>query len=384
MKTSTETKFYQWAVLLMVIAVISSCSKEESGNAFSGQEVAQSFDVKVNFDASNHPPIGSILDLNLYYSDISGISGLSGKPDFAYHYVISQHVIDNGINATFKFFDQKEQIFVGAHVDIDGDGGINSGDYAVFHNDKSVEDITSDAQKPDNVASEESIVIVLDRIVEELVAEKVIDYDGNEYETVVIGDQVWFAENLKVTHYNNGEAIPTGLNDSEWADTTLGAFTIFPYQDIEGLNSDQEVVDKFGLLYNWNTIDNPAGICPEGWRVPLDTDWKLLEQAIGMTEDEANGAGWRSELAALLMSTEDWDESIGKDKFGFNALPVGTRLFNGSKYYRNGSHAYFWTGSPSGTNADQAIRRLLAVDNVGINRSSRPSTEGMCIRCMKD
>lgn len=384
MKTSTKSLFYQWSIVLISIMVLNACSKEESGNGYSGAVVEQSFEVTVNFDPSNYPPLGSKLDLNLYYSSISGKGGSNIKPDFSYHYVLTQHHIDNGIKAPFKFFDKKEEIYVGAYVDTDQNGVINSGDYAVFYNDMSVEDIETGSGKPENVANEESITLIVNRVVEELVVEKVVDYDGNEYKTVVIGDQLWFAENLKVTHYNNGDPIATGLNNSEWGATKLGAYAIFPHHDIDGLNSDQDVVDKFGLLYNWNTVDNPGGVCPQGWKVPLDTDWKILEQTIGMSKDDANEAGWRGGLAPLLMSTDGWIENVGEDAYGFRGLPVGTRTFNGSQYYRNGTHAYFWTASPSGTNADQALRRLFQYDNININRSSRPPTEGMSVRCVKE
>jgi len=74
----------------------------------------------------------------------------------------------------------------------------------------------------------------------------VTDIDGNSYETVQIGDQLWMAENLKVTHYQNGEDIPTGFSGSEWGDleyTETGAFAVY--------NDDPANIETFGNLYNW-------------------------------------------------------------------------------------------------------------------------------------
>jgi hypothetical protein len=70
--------------------------------------------------------------------------------------------------------------------------------------------------------------------------ETVTDIDGNIYPTVIIGNQLWMAENLRVFHYNNGDEIVTGLSDSQWETTINGAYVIYPHTDIDGLNSDEE------------------------------------------------------------------------------------------------------------------------------------------------
>ena len=76
----------------------------------------------------------------------------------------------------------------------------------------------------------------------------VTDIDGNIYETVLIGDQLWMAKNLKVTHYNNGDEIATGLENSSWEITTNGAYAI--YDDVP---ANAEI---YGNLYNWYTVDD--------------------------------------------------------------------------------------------------------------------------------
>ena len=114
----------------------------------------------------------------------------------------------------------------------------------------------------------------------------VTDIDGNVYETVQIGEQVWMAENLKVTHYNNpnesnnylGDEIPTGYPDGEWVGITTGAFSIYP-ADSPDDNSDwseitcgDDCADDYGNLYNWYAVDDERSICPEGWHVPNNND----------------------------------------------------------------------------------------------------------------
>jgi len=115
----------------------------------------------------------------------------------------------------------------------------------------------------------------------------VTDIDGNVYQTVIIGNQEWITENLRVTKYNNGDDIPTGLNDSEWQNTTQGAYAIYPHDggetedDVEGINSDEEMIGAYGMLYNWYSVDDERGLCPAGWSIPSDEDWtQLINYAI--------------------------------------------------------------------------------------------------------
>src|SRR5690606_17311517 len=111
--------------------------------------------------------------------------------------------------------------------------------------------------------------------------EAVTDIDGNVYTTVVIGDLEWMVENLKVTKYNNGDAIPTGLSDADWSATftngRLGAYAVYPYTASGGLvNSEEEMIETYGLLYNGFAVHDSRGLAPEGWRVATDEDYKEL------------------------------------------------------------------------------------------------------------
>ena len=99
--------------------------------------------------------------------------------------------------------------------------------------------------------------------------ETITDIDGNIYQTVTIGDQVWLAENLKVTHFRNGDAIPNVNPDlTDWTNYSTEAYCYY--------DNTPENADIYGLLYNWNTVDDSRGIAPDGWHVPSDEEWQLL------------------------------------------------------------------------------------------------------------
>ncbi len=84
----------------------------------------------------------------------------------------------------------------------------------------------------------------------------VSDIDGNEYPTVIIGEQEWMAKNLRVTKYNNGDSILTGLSNEEWANATFGAYAVSPHDWIDGLDSEAEVIDAYGIFYNCGYLQN--------------------------------------------------------------------------------------------------------------------------------
>ncbi len=90
----------------------------------------------------------------------------------------------------------------------------------------------------------------------------VTDIDGNEYKTVIIGDQEWMSENLRVTRYNNQDDIPTGLNNTDWGNTTEGAYAIYDHDhwNAEGINSSEEMVEAYGKLYNWYAVNDSRGL----------------------------------------------------------------------------------------------------------------------------
>ncbi len=154
------------------------------------------------------------------------------------------------------------------------------------------------------------------------------DIDGNVYQTVKIGDQLWMAENLRTTRYRNGDAIPANLSNNEWQTTKSGAYAIYPHNDVDGINSDEEMVESYGKLYNWHAVDDDRGLCPKGWHVPSDDEWHTLVDCLGGS-DVAGGKmkSTRTELDAHPR----WDSPNegATNESGWSGLPGGQRLFNG-------------------------------------------------------
>ena len=174
--------------------------------------------------------------------------------------------------------------------------------------------------------------------------------DGQKYTIVEIGNQTWFAKNL---NYETG--------DSWW------------YDDSE---SNGEV---YGRLYTW---DSAQIACPEGWRLPSDDDWKVLEMQLGMSESEANSDElWRgTNEGDKMKSTSGWNNNgNGTNSSGFNGLPGG---FYATNYASIGDVAGFWTSSEKSNTS--AWERGLDSNNSKVFRFDPPKSSRFSVRCIKN
>jgi len=99
-------------------------------------------------------------------------------------------------------------------------------------------------------------------------AQTVTDLDGNVYDTIHIGTQVWLKENLKTTKYNNGTSIPLVKDSAVWCSRTTPAYCWY-------YNDSVTYKNPYGALYNWYTV-NTGMLCPAGWHVPTDGEWHTL------------------------------------------------------------------------------------------------------------
>jgi uncharacterized protein (TIGR02145 family) len=100
------------------------------------------------------------------------------------------------------------------------------------------------------------------------------DQDGNIYKTITIGNQVWMAENLRTTKYNDGTAIPNVTGKSEWCALTTGAYC--NYNNTKNVDT----ISTYGRIYNWYAV-NTGKLAPPGWHVPNDEDWRTLTDYLG-------------------------------------------------------------------------------------------------------
>jgi uncharacterized protein (TIGR02145 family) len=203
----------------------------------------------------------------------------------------------------------------------------------------------------------------------------VTDLDGNVYKTVKIGNQWWMAENLAATRFNDGAPIEfcsVFSLDTAWSNATQPTYTSFN----NGLS---------GHLYNYAVVENEKNIAPNGWHVPTDEDWKLLEMEVGMSASETESLGWRGTFEAEKLTakeSEGWysDVLFGTDEFGFNAKPGGCRIFNGETNMQP-VVAFWWTAS---TNGNEGWYRYIDANQTRIFRQHTYKGYGMSIRCVKN
>jgi uncharacterized protein (TIGR02145 family) len=204
------------------------------------------------------------------------------------------------------------------------------------------------------------------------------DIDGNVYETFIIGNQCWMAENLKVTHYRNGDPIPNVTDSSAWAGLTSGACCSY--------DNDDAHTDLYGRLYNWYAVDDNRNIEPEGWHIPTDDEWKELEMALGMSQSETDELGLRGTDAGGKLKetgTAHWNvpNTGATNESGFSALPAGSRGNNGI-YNNIGECAFFWSSSE--VYSSFVWYRGLYYIYSDVERTVYYKQIGISVRCVRD
>ena len=200
-----------------------------------------------------------------------------------------------------------------------------------------------------------------------LQAQTVKDIDGNAYIPINIGKQVWMTENLKTTKYNDGTAIPLVTDDSAWKTLLTPAYCWF--------NNDIENKEVYGALYNWYTV-NTKKLCPKGWHVPIDREWKTLIAFLGdpdIAGDKLKETGlthWKNYL------------TIATNEFDFTALPGGLRLYSGSFPDFGNSYAVWWSATEY--NETRAWNVGLHNSSSKVFRGYDNKQNGFSVRCIRD
>jgi uncharacterized protein (TIGR02145 family) len=209
----------------------------------------------------------------------------------------------------------------------------------------------------------------------------VTDVDGNNYNTVQIGNQCWTQSNLKVSKYRNGDSIPTGLSNSAWRNTTVGAYAIYDNNSVnDGL---------FGKLYNHYAVMDTRGLCPTGWHVPTDGEWNVMVKFLDPNADTVcNGclqsgiAGGALKSTAIQPTPGGWypPNRGATNSSGFTAVPGGLRSYVGP-FGVLGYSGYWWSSSSSGSSA---WYRILHYNDGDINWYSNNRAYGFSVRCLRD
>lgn len=208
----------------------------------------------------------------------------------------------------------------------------------------------------------------------------VTDVCGNTYTTIKIGNQWWMAEDLRTTKYTSDTSFISLSMDTMWQHKTTGAYC-------NVLNNQSLPI---GRLYNWYAVTDPRGIAPAGWHIPNDSEWKELEQHLGMSSDVSNATGWRGthegeKLKVLRGTTYGWSDYSNvwnTNESYFSALSFGCRMFDSSwGDPGQGSTSFWWTSSQEGT---EAWYRYLDYKNTNVFRYHGLKTYGFSVRCVKD
>jgi uncharacterized protein (TIGR02145 family) len=203
-----------------------------------------------------------------------------------------------------------------------------------------------------------------------LQAQTVKDIDGNVYKTVTIGTQVWMAENLKTTKYNDDTAIRLVTDNAAWEAIDNSHESAYCWYE----NDATANKNTYGALYNWYTL-NTGKLCPTGWHIPSDVEWTTLitylgsESMAGNKLKETGKTHWR-------------DQNTGAtNESGFTALPSGYRSPNGS-FHGIGFFSSLWSSGEY--NMSSAWYRLLNYSFSSLLRVYAIKQSGFSVRCIKD
>jgi uncharacterized protein (TIGR02145 family) len=198
------------------------------------------------------------------------------------------------------------------------------------------------------------------------------DIDGNLYYTVDIGTQVWMAENLRTTKYNDNTDIPLVTDNTAWSVLTTPGYSWYR-------NDETTYKSTYGALYNWFTVDAASNggknVCPVGWHVPGDSEWTTLTTFLG--GDAAAGDKLKETGIThwLSPSTEPTNET------GFTALPGGYRVTEGL-YGSVGNEGKWWSSTMY--NGPIAWYRYMYFNISYVGRDGSYKPYGLSIRCLRD
>jgi uncharacterized protein (TIGR02145 family) len=197
----------------------------------------------------------------------------------------------------------------------------------------------------------------------------VTDIDGNNYNTIKIGTQIWMAENLKVTKFRNGNPIPNITEASVWVNTLTPAYCDY--------NNTPTYSVIYGKLYNLFTIIDQRNLCPSGWHIPADSEWTVL----------INNSGGQS-IAGIRLKEKGLDhwqsplDTAVKNFSGFTALPGGFRNGFDGTFNMPGFYGYWWSTTKNSTY--DFIYRSMGYSVREVHKAGAYPVNGFSVRCVKD
>jgi uncharacterized protein (TIGR02145 family) len=204
--------------------------------------------------------------------------------------------------------------------------------------------------------------------------QSISDLDGNIYNTVTIGTQIWMAENLKTTKYRNGDPIPNVTDPTQWSNLTTGAYC----------NNDNDInyANTYGHLYNWYAISDSRNIAPTGWHVASDADWTKLTSATWVEGTYGVGSKIKE------YGTSHWvSPNIGAtNEAGFTALPCGGRGYDGT-FGVIGTSSGWWSSTYDTDNVSSWVLPFFNGNASSLTAQKKYVGNllgGNSVRCIKD
>ena len=198
------------------------------------------------------------------------------------------------------------------------------------------------------------------------------DYD---YATVLIGDQCWFADNLRSTQYQTGDSIVLWDYEGEVDTYGLGHYT---YKDLNTANAD-----TFGLLYTWHAATHELQLCPTGWHTPSQQEFQNLMNATDVISGDLSSTA----QVTALQSSSIWTLGTGSNATGFSALPGSQRTpWGGLGYGDQYEEAFWWTSDQDGfdfVNLSLAEPLNGEEKQIKFDTCDNPN-DAMSIRCIQD
>jgi len=223
----------------------------------------------------------------------------------------------------------------------------------------------------------------------------VTDVDGNIYNTVTIGTQIWMKENMRTAHYSDGTSVTKVTGDSNWDALTAVDKAYCWYND-----DSTSYANTYGALYTWAAVMNGAagsslipsgvqGICPTDWHIPSDGEWTVLTDYLINNGYGYQGSG--NDIGKSMAETWGWltnatSGNVGNDlasnnSSGFSALPSGYRNYAGGSSGNIGYSAIWWSATENTPNGPW-YRGVFSDENTISRIYYNHVEEGMSVRCV--
>jgi uncharacterized protein (TIGR02145 family) len=198
----------------------------------------------------------------------------------------------------------------------------------------------------------------------------ITDVDGNSYQTIMVGGQIWMVENLRTTKFQNGDLIPEITDNQEWITQSSAAYASYENQ------SDLDELATHGLLYNWFAVADSRNIAPLGWHVATEADWIALANEFGGL---STAGGKLKESGSTHWNSPNTDATNAS---GFTGLPSGRREYTDGSSINAGYNAFWWTSSAY--NPDYSWYFQLNYDTGDLIQANFHKQYGFAVRCVKD